>query len=156
MSAPTNKISSQVPSHPNSASKSDSLSAACSFLRHPHHDPLHDPALRPQALLPHCAPALVGGAHHHQYLGRPWSSGQSRTPVEDGVLLLGRQRLRHHLALLQLLQVSRNSLLSSKSTIFSSVLVIGKVGAENFLNDGEQLKGKIIWENLISEKKKAK
>ena len=44
----------------------------------------------------------------------------------------------------------------NKSTIFSSVLVIGKVGAENFLNDGEQLKGKIIWENLISEKKKAK
>ena len=44
----------------------------------------------------------------------------------------------------------------NKSTILSSVLVIGKVGAENFLNDGEQLKGKIIWENLISEKKKAK
>ena len=37
----------------------------------------------------------------------------------------------------------------NKSTIFSSVLVIGKVGAENLLNDGEQLKGKNFWERLL-------
>ena len=37
----------------------------------------------------------------------------------------------------------------AKSMIFSSVLVIGKVGAENFLNDGEQLKGKNFWERLL-------
>ena len=37
----------------------------------------------------------------------------------------------------------------NKSTIFSSVLMIGKVGAENLLNDGEQLKGKNFWERLL-------
>ena len=37
----------------------------------------------------------------------------------------------------------------AKSMIFSSVLVIGKVGAENLLNDGEQLKGKNFWERLL-------
>ena len=37
----------------------------------------------------------------------------------------------------------------NKSTIFSSVLVIGKVGAENLLNDGEQLKGKSFWERVL-------
>ena len=35
------------------------------------------------------------------------------------------------------------------STIFSSMLVIGKVGAENLLNDGDQLKDKSFWERLI-------
>ena len=37
----------------------------------------------------------------------------------------------------------------NKSTILSSVLLIGKVGAENLLNDGEQLKGKNFWEKLF-------
>ena len=38
----------------------------------------------------------------------------------------------------------------NKSTIFSSVLMIGKVGAENLLNDGEQLKGKsFFWERVL-------
>ena len=35
------------------------------------------------------------------------------------------------------------------STIFSSMLVIGKVGAENLLNDGDQLKDKSFWERLF-------
>ena len=35
------------------------------------------------------------------------------------------------------------------STIFSSMLVIGKVGAENLLNDGDQLKNKSFWERLV-------
>ena len=35
------------------------------------------------------------------------------------------------------------------STIFSSMLVIGKVGAENLLNDGDQLKNKSFWERLL-------
>ena len=38
----------------------------------------------------------------------------------------------------------------NKSTILSSVLLIGKVGAENLLNDGEQLKGKsFFWERVL-------
>ena len=35
------------------------------------------------------------------------------------------------------------------STIFSSVLVIGKVGAENLLSADEQLKDKGFWEKLV-------
>ena len=36
-----------------------------------------------------------------------------------------------------------------KTTIFSSMLVIGKVGAENLLNsDGDQLKDKSFWERV--------
>ena len=39
---------------------------------------------------------------------------------------------------------------ANKSTILSSVLLIGKVGAENLLNDGEQLKGKsFFWERVL-------
>ena len=37
----------------------------------------------------------------------------------------------------------------NKSTIFSSVLVIGKVGAENLLSTDEQLKDKGFWEKLV-------
>ena len=35
------------------------------------------------------------------------------------------------------------------TTIFSSLLVIGKVGAENLLHDGDQLKDKGFWKRLL-------